>query len=115
MVNLRTDYTTQAVEAARSVMMELVRLLGEYRDDMVIIGGWVPDLLVACAEHEAHRQHRRGRGPESSEDHGGGLSHDPRTPYRGGDIRRGDQPYVFYRTVVAEGQEIKVRGRPARW
>lgn len=34
------DYTADAVEAARSVMLELVRLLGEYRDDMVIIGGW---------------------------------------------------------------------------
>jgi hypothetical protein len=50
MVNSRTDYSTQAVEAARSVMMELVRLLSEYHDDMVIIGGWVPDLLLPAAE-----------------------------------------------------------------
>ncbi len=31
-------------------MLELVRLLGEYRDDMVIIGGWVPELLLPGAE-----------------------------------------------------------------
>ncbi len=45
MVTKRTDYTAEAVEAARSVMLELTRLLGEYRDGMVIIGGWVPELL----------------------------------------------------------------------
>ena len=49
MVNSRTDYTAEAVAAARSVMLELVRLLGEYRDDMVIIGGWVPNLLLPDA------------------------------------------------------------------
>ena len=50
MVNSRTDYPAPAVAAARSVMLELVRLLGEYRDDMVIIGGWVPELLLPGAE-----------------------------------------------------------------
>ena len=49
MVNSRADYTADAVEAARSVMLELVRLLGEYRDDMVIIGGWVPNILLPAA------------------------------------------------------------------
>jgi len=46
MVISRTDYAAEAVEAARSVMLELIRLLGEYRDDLVIVGGWVPDLLL---------------------------------------------------------------------
>ncbi len=27
-------------------MLELVRLPGEYRGDMVIVGGWVPGLLL---------------------------------------------------------------------
>jgi len=39
------DYTKDAVAAAKSVMLELTHLLGEYRDNMVIIGGWVPELL----------------------------------------------------------------------
>jgi hypothetical protein len=38
----RRDYTTEAVHAAKSVLVELVHLLGEYRDDTVLIGGWVP-------------------------------------------------------------------------
>lgn len=45
MVTKRTDYTAEAVEAARSVMLELTRRLGEYQKGIVIVGGWVPELL----------------------------------------------------------------------
>jgi hypothetical protein len=38
------DYSGDLVDAARSVLLELVRLLGEYRDDIVVVGGWVPPL-----------------------------------------------------------------------
>jgi hypothetical protein len=46
----RTDYIAEAVEAARSVLLELVRVLGAYRDQVVLIGGWVPELLLPNAE-----------------------------------------------------------------
>lgn len=49
MVVKRDDYPEPMVEAARSVMLELVRLLGEYREDVVVIGGWVPELLMPDA------------------------------------------------------------------
>ena len=42
----RRDYTTEGVEAARSVLIELVHLLGEYKDDIVLIGGWIPEVLL---------------------------------------------------------------------
>ena len=42
----RRDYTAEAVEAAKSVLIELTHLLGEYRDNIVLIGGWVPELLI---------------------------------------------------------------------
>ena len=41
----RIDYSEDMVRAARSVMIELAHLLGEYRKYLVIIGGWVPELL----------------------------------------------------------------------
>ena len=47
MVIRRTDYTAEAVAAARSVLLEVVHILGEYRDDIVIVGGWVPELLLS--------------------------------------------------------------------
>ena len=34
MVVKRTDYNAEAAEAARSVMLELSRVLGEYHNDM---------------------------------------------------------------------------------
>jgi hypothetical protein len=37
----RSEYDAILVDAARSVMLELVHLLGEYRDDVVVVGGWV--------------------------------------------------------------------------
>jgi hypothetical protein len=40
------DYSADQVEAARSVLLELVHLLGEYRDDIVVVGGWVPQLIL---------------------------------------------------------------------
>jgi hypothetical protein len=43
----RIDYPPDAVAAAYSVLLELTRLLGEYRDGIVIIGGWVPALLLS--------------------------------------------------------------------
>jgi|GEM_PF-281119 len=42
----RRDYTAEGVEAARSVLIELVHLLGEYKDDIVLIGGWIPEVLL---------------------------------------------------------------------
>jgi hypothetical protein len=50
MAGERIDYTAAAVEAARSVLIELVHILGEYRDDMVLVGGWIPDLLIPASQ-----------------------------------------------------------------
>jgi hypothetical protein len=52
MVAKRSDYTVEAVEAARSVLLELSRLLGEYQDSVVVVGGWVPELLISQAPHQ---------------------------------------------------------------
>jgi hypothetical protein len=107
MVNSRTDYAADAVEAARSVMLELIRLLGEYRDDMVVIGGWVPDLLLPAAgtkhvgsiDVDLAVNHRR----ISEAGYRTILEHLTRRGYT-----RGDRPYTFYRRVVVAGREIKV-------
>jgi hypothetical protein len=53
MVTSRRDYAAEAVAAARAVLVELVQLLGEFRDQLVVVGGWVPVLLFAGAR-EAH-------------------------------------------------------------
>lgn len=47
---IRRDYTQEQVEAAHSVLLELMRLLGEYRDEIVLVGGWVPALILSEGE-----------------------------------------------------------------
>ena len=41
----KSDYELRGVNAARSVLVELMQILGEYRENMVLIGGWVPYFL----------------------------------------------------------------------
>lgn len=47
----KSDYSSRATRAARWVMIELSRVLGEHRNDAVIAGGWVPELLIPGAGH----------------------------------------------------------------
>ncbi len=45
----RSDYTTRAVDAAYSVLLELFGMLGEFRNHIAVIGGWVPTFLLPDA------------------------------------------------------------------
>ena len=42
----RSDYQKDAVNACLSVMIEVMTILGEFRDHIVLIGGWVPFFLL---------------------------------------------------------------------
>lgn len=101
----RDTYGDDAVRACEAVLIELTHLLGEFRDHVVLVGGWVPGLLFAEAE----------------ERHAGSLDIDlafdlrsipPRTyqtilqalmtrGYR----RDPEQPFRFFRTVALAGRE----------
>jgi hypothetical protein len=103
----RRDYTTEAVDAARSVLIELVHLLGEYKDDIVIIGGWIPEILLPHFS-----------GPHvGSMDVDIALNHQKISEERYKMIQdllqsrgyqQGDQPFIFFRTVKVGDKEIKV-------
>lgn len=41
----RKDYPEHAVQAARAVLLELAHLFGSHGDAIVLVGGWVPELL----------------------------------------------------------------------
>jgi hypothetical protein len=38
-------------EAARAALLEVLHALGAMRDELVIVGGWVPDLLYPSSNH----------------------------------------------------------------
>jgi len=47
-----SDYSTAEVEAAHRVLIEVAQNLGDYADACVLIGGWVPELLILSPETE---------------------------------------------------------------
>ena len=108
MVETRTDYPPDEVAAARAVMLELVRLLGEYRDDMVIVGGWVPELLLPSAQTkhigstdvDLALDHRRitEAGYQTIREH----------LLRHGYVE-GKEPFIFLREVPVGGRTITVK------
>ncbi len=104
----KKDYDTLQVDAARSVLLELVRLLAEYRDDIVVVGGWVPALLIpqdrkphiGSTDVDLALNHRTLTGPGYKTIcrllEGRGYTQDKR------------QPFVFWRTVKVGDKEIVV-------
>ncbi len=103
----RHDYNHEMVEAARAVLVELIHLLGEYRDDMVLVGGWVP--LFLCPEAES--QHVGSMDIDLALDHRQVTEAAYRTiqqllASRG--YEQGKQPFIYYRTIPVGDREIRV-------
>ncbi len=107
MATTKNEYDHLLVEAANRVLLEIIRVLSEYRDGIVIVGGLVPGLIIG----------------QNSPSHIGTIDVDialnlqniQEVGYRSimqlllrrGYIQ-GDQPYIFYRTIQVDEQEIKV-------
>lgn len=103
----RKDYNAIQVEAARSVLIELTHLLAEYKEEIVLIGGWVPALTLP-AEEGAHvgsidvdlaLDHRR-LTEEGYETIAALLATQG--------YAQGEQPFIFFRTVHVGGTPIQV-------
>jgi tRNA nucleotidyltransferase/poly(A) polymerase len=43
------DYTARQIAAARRVLVDVQQVLAGFRDGIVLVGGWVPDLLLPDA------------------------------------------------------------------
>lgn len=46
------DYSSRQVDAAHRVLVDVGQVLASFSDAMVLVGGWVPDLLLPDAEPE---------------------------------------------------------------
>jgi hypothetical protein len=104
----KKDITGEAVEAARGVMVEVINLLSDYHDNIVLVGGWVPQLLC----------------PNPSEPHSGSLDVDialnhRKFPREGTETilelllsrgyTKGREPFQFLRVFREELPRIVVR------
>ncbi len=103
----RRDYTAQAVEAAHAVLIELVQLLGAYREDIVLVGGWVPPILIG----NATRPHVGSMDIDLAIDHRKVNDQGYRTIQElllSHGYTPGRQPHVFIRTVAGPSGDIDV-------
>jgi hypothetical protein len=104
----KRDYDAMHVQAARSVMLELVRLLGEYRGDIVVIGGWVPALLIpqdkvrhiGSIDVDLALNHKALKDP--------GYKTIRRLLFERGYRQDERQPFIFWRKVAVGGRSIDV-------
>lgn len=105
---LKQDYASDAVQAAQSVMLELARILGEYKNDIAIVGGWVPYLLLG----------EDGKRHIGSTDVDIALNHLSLQEIGYKTIAQiltahgyaiGVQPFIFYRTVRVGEKELRVQ------
>ena len=108
MVETRKDYDEALVEAARSVLLEVVHLLSQYREGIVLVGGWVPDLLLP-----GNATHHIG-----SIDVDLVLDHQILTEAGYHSImqlllsrgyEQGEQPFIFFRDVNMSDRVIRVQ------
>lgn len=45
------DHSSDAVAACKSVLIEALTVLGKHRKHLIVVGGWVPPLLLPGAAH----------------------------------------------------------------
>lgn len=106
----QSDYTPPETQACLSVLVEIMTVLGEFRENIVIVGGNVPPLLIKSAgvkhpgtmDIDLAIDNRR-------------ISNDTYQTIvetlkaRGYYQQEGDQPFVFHRDIKTElGREITV-------
>lgn len=104
----KRDYTAEAIAAAKSVLIELVHLLGEYRENTVLIGGWVPELLLSAKTS----LHVGSMDIDLALDHrrigSAGYKMIRELLLNRGYVQ-GTQPFIYYRDVESENKTIRVQ------
>jgi hypothetical protein len=103
------DYSGDLVEAAHSVLLELVRVLGEYRDDLVVVGGWVPQLILPDQplKHVGSIDEDIAFNPRNLQD--AGYATIQKLLLARGYEQDHRQPFIFHRTVSVGGNPITVQ------
>ena len=103
----RENYNQREVDACKSVLIELVHLLGQHKDALVLVGGWVPPLLYSNSAHE----HVGSIHIDLALDHliDEATYETIKTALIERNYTEGSQPFIFFRDVpVPGGNPIKV-------
>jgi hypothetical protein len=107
----QSDYTPPETQACLSVLVEVMTVLGEFRENIVIVGGNVPPLLIKSADVKHPGTLDIDLALDSRR-----ISNDTYQTIvetlkaRGYYQKKGEQPYIFYRDVEAgTGKRVTVK------
>ncbi len=102
------DYNEISVRAARSVLLEIVRVLGEYRDRIVLIGGWVPQMLFqnSTEQHTGSMDVDLAMDHEKLTEEGYKSIHELLTSCG---YKQGKQPFIFHRAMRVSNVKVNVQ------
>lgn len=104
----KKDYSSDAVAAAHSALIEVMHILGSYRNRLVIIGGWVPGLLISDKNHP----HIGSTDVDVAIDHKNISEKEYATIKQlllKGGYHEGSQPYVYLKSVTVNGTAYEVQ------
>ena len=107
MATTKNEYDRLLVEAAHRVLLEVARLLYDYRDGIVLVGGSVPGLLF----DQEVSEHIGTIDVDVALDQNTIMEVGYRSIMQLLSKRgyvQGDQPFIFYRTLQVDDQEITV-------
>ena len=108
MVINKENYPLEEVEAAKSVLIELVHLLGDYKNAIVLVGGWVPIFLIPDPE----QPHIGSTDVDLALDHREidepGYKSILELLEERGYQKSQEQPFIFYRIVTDNNIRVQV-------
>jgi hypothetical protein len=99
-----TDYDENGVDAAKTAVIELCGLLGAFRAQVVVIGGWVP-LLLLPPDADPGQRHPGSLDVDLALNHrtlaGTGYEAIGKLLAETGYVRSADQPFQYFRQIGA--------------
>jgi len=107
MATTKNEYDRLLVEAAHRVLLEVARLLYDYRDGIVLVGGSVPGLLFDQGVSEHIGTIDVDVALDQNTIQQVGYRSIMQLLSKRGYVQ-GDQPFIFYRTLQVDDQEITV-------
>ncbi len=107
---LASEYTWPQRQACRSVLIELIHILGDFVDDMAIVGGWVPELLIPNPheEHVGTMDIDLAFNPENISEDAYTTINELLTTHGFSPNDQGNAQFKYFKTVTVEGVEYTV-------
>ena len=104
----KSDYGQPGVDACFSVIVELITILGEYRDSIVLVGGNVPPLLIPSAREKHTGSLDVDLALDFKSISNAGYKTIVKTLEARGYRQSREQPFRFFRDIEVNGTKFTV-------